>query len=293
MLDAACCDFFKMATEHVLSTYLFVNQALTSSLLAEIIRAGIDSIEIFCSPPHFNYASDEAVRKLADWLEERQMKIYSLHSPSERDTVVGKRESGIPISICDPERARRIDAVDEVKRALEVAERIPFRFLVQHLGSGRQSLDQRRLDAAFNSLELLVVFAKQRGVVIALENTPGEMTSPSSLRHFIEDTRLHDLRMCFDSGHAHIEEGVETSFETMRERVVTTHIHDNHGQMDEHLLPYEGTIDWDAALAALANSPQPLPLVLELKDHPARGNVLAKIADAFERLENGLVTKRA
>jgi sugar phosphate isomerase/epimerase len=281
-----------MASERVLSTYLFVNQALTPGLLADIARAGIGSIEIFCSPPHFNYGSDEVVRKLADWLDEHQLKVHSLHSPTERDTFVGRRESGIPISICDTERVRRIDAVDEVKRALEVAERIPFRFLVQHLGSGRQPPDQRRLDAAFNSLELLVVFAKQRGVAIALENTPGDLTSPSSLRHFIEDTRLHDLHMCFDIGHAHIEDGVETSFETMRERIVTTHLHDNHGEADEHLLPYEGTIDWDAALTALAGPSQPLPFVLELKDQPARENLFEKIAAVFERLEQG-AAKRA
>ena len=41
----------------------------------------------------------------------------------------------------------------------------------------------------------------------------------------------------------------------MRDRVVTTHIHDNHGEKDEHLLPFEGTIDWDAAFALFAARP--------------------------------------
>jgi sugar phosphate isomerase/epimerase len=278
--------------ERVLSTYLFADQPLTPNLLANIAAAGIPAIEIYCAPFHFNYRAPNTVRELADWLGEHRMQVHALHSPMERDLLPGKRESGAPISISDPERVRRIDAVDEVKRALEVAESIPFRFLIQHLDSGRRAADQRRFDAAFNSLEHLVVFAKQRGVVIALENTPGELTSPSSLRHFIVDTRLHDLRMCFDIGHAHIEDGVETSFETMRERVVTTNVHDNHGEKDEHLLPFEGTIDWEAALEALARAPQALPIVLEPRELAANSPSLEQMTAVFDRLEKSFSAKR-
>jgi len=135
-----------------------------------------------------------------------------------------------------------------------VAERIPFRYLVQHICSGREALDPRKIDAAFGSLEILHIFAKHRGVTIALENTPGELSSPETLDQFIKDTHLNDLRFCFDIGHAHIEAGVAPSFKQMKERVATVHIHDNHGEKDEHLLPYEGTIDWDEALGALAKA---------------------------------------
>jgi sugar phosphate isomerase/epimerase len=194
----------------------------------------------------------------------------------------------MPISICDTERIRRVDAVDEVKRALEIAERVPFRFLVQHLGHGRQSMDSRSIDAAFNSLEHLVIFAKERGVTIALENTPNELGSPESLDHLIKETHLRDLKFCFDIGHAHMEEGVEKSFEVMRDRIVTAHIHDNHGDKDEHLLPFEGTIDWDAALQAFAAMPQPPDLVLELKEQAGGKPSLDKVREAFDKLEERL-----
>ena len=46
-----------------------------------------------------------------------------------------------------------MDAVDETKRALEVAERIPFRYFSQHLATGHQAADPRKFDAAFSSLE--------------------------------------------------------------------------------------------------------------------------------------------
>ncbi len=276
--------------QRVLSTYAFTMQQLSSQLLGSIARAGIPAIEVFCAQGHFEYRSAQAARELAAGLEAHAIRLHSLHSPTDRSFAPG-RESSAPISIAEPERARRLDAVDEVKRALDVAEHLPFRYLVQHLGRSRDAFEPRRFDAAFYSLEYLALFAKQRGVTIALENTPGELAAPASLCRFLEETHLEDLKLCFDIGHAHLTDGVERSFHAMRARVVTTHIHDNHGEQDEHLPPYEGTIDWVSALALLAGAPRELPVVLELKE-PAPGAqdtlVLDQALTAFARLESSL-----
>jgi len=273
----------------ILSTYRYVHQPLSREMLQGIARAGIRGVEIFCASSHFSYRSPEALRELAGALGEYRLELHSLHSPTERNMSPG-RESGIPMSISETERIRRIDAVDEVKRAIDVAETVPFRYLIQHLGSGRQEADPRRYDAAFTSLEHLSLFAKQRGVTIAVENTPNELGAPASLVQFVKETRL-DLKFCFDIGHAHLDAGVAESFELMRPRIVTTHIHDNHGQKDEHLLPYSGTIDWDAALTALAGASEALPIVLELKDQPSGGPALDQIRATFDKLEEQLEKK--
>lgn len=270
--------------QRILSTYRFINQPLGSAMLAEIAAAGFSGVEVFCAPQHFSYREPQAIRELGDALGEHRLALHALHSPTERDLAPG-RESGVPISISDPERIRRLDAVDEIKRALDVAERIPFQFLVQHIGHGRQMADPRKLDAAFTSLENLSMFAKARGVIIALENTPDELGAPASLQHFIVETHLHDLKLCFDIGHAHAEDGVIAGFEAMRERVATAHIHDNHGDKDEHLLPFDGTIEWDAALRAMAGLPQPLPFVFEMKAQGAAGPTLGQIRAACDKLE--------
>ena len=277
--------------QRVLSTYRYIKHPLTRSLVSEIASAGIPAIEVFCAPAHFSYRSAQAVRELSDALSEHRLTLHALHSPTERDLAPG-RESGVPISICDTERIRRIDAMDEVKRTIEVAEKIAFRFLVQHLGHRHQSADQRKIDAAFSSLEHLAVFAKERGVTIALENTPDELGSPDSLRSFVKETHLHDLRFCFDTGHAHMEGGVENGFEAMRERVVTAHIHDNSGEKDEHLLPFDGSIDWDGALGAFASAPEPVSFVLELKEQASGAPSLDQIHATFEKLERNLEEKR-
>jgi sugar phosphate isomerase/epimerase len=267
----------------ILSTYLWVRHKLTTSLLDEIARAGVDGVEIFCSGGHFDYRAAEIVRETGDWFAGHRMKLHSLHGPTSRDFRPG-REGGSPVSLSEPERVRRLDAVDEVKRALDVAEQVPFEIMVLHVATARDESDPRRWDAAFTSLEHLVLFARQRGVTIALENTPGEMATPSNLRHFLEDTRLPGLRLCFDAGHAHMETGALQAIETMRGLAVTTHLHDNHGEKDEHLLPFEGTIEWDNLMHAI---PSDLPCVIELREQS--GQPLPSfdaIRAAFDKLES-------
>jgi len=104
---------------------------------------------------------------------------------------------------------------------------------------------------------------------------------------------LRDLKLCFDIGHANLESSVAASLEAMRDRIVTTHIHDNHGERDEHLLPYTGDIDWNAALGALGKVLEPLPLVLELKEQTYGKPALAEIRAVFDKLERNLQDTRA
>ncbi|MGD0305490.1 MAG: sugar phosphate isomerase/epimerase, partial [Candidatus Acidiferrales bacterium] len=75
--------------------------------------------------------------------------------------------------------------------------------------------------------------------------------------------------------------------DAMRDRIVTAHIHDNHGEKDEHLLPYTGTIDWKAALGDIAGT-DTIPLVLELKEQGAAGPSLDEIRATCDKLENAL-----
>ena len=102
--------------------------------------------------------------------------------------------------------------VDEIKRAIEIAEIIPFRYLIQHIGVGGEEFDMRKFDAAFRALEELRIFARQRGVEILLENIPNELSSAERLHQFEELTHL-DLNYVFDTGHAHMNEGVEAAFD--------------------------------------------------------------------------------
>ena len=100
--------------------------------------------------------------------------FHSMHSPMHGDDEWGR--SGARRSISPAvEKRDRIAAMDEIKRAIEVAEQAPFQFLVQHVGVGGEEADEHKLDAAMNSLEHLHAFAKPLGVQLLVENIPNEL----------------------------------------------------------------------------------------------------------------------
>jgi len=279
--------------QRLLSTYLFVSRKLTRELLGQIADAGFTGVEVFCSRGHFDYTSKTEARDLGAALESLGLTLTSLHAPTSRD-LSATREGGQPLSICEVERVRRIEAMDELKRALDVAEDLPFPRMIFHMGGTRETADPRKRDAAFSSLEHLILHARHVGVTICVENTTSEMGDPAYLRSFYDETRLTGLRFNFDIGHAHLadgpeEERVEKGFAPLRDLVVEAHIHDNHGEKDEHLPPYDGTINWEQSIKVLKTAPvSDLPLLLELKektgpDAPGAQEQLAAASKAWDR----------
>ena len=99
-----------------------------------------------------------------------------------------------PVNVASTDRASRIEAMDEIKRALELAEQIPFRFLVQHLGVSGESFDDRKFEAAMTSVEHLRAFAKPLGVRVLVENIPNELSTPERLVEFIRAAHFEDVR---------------------------------------------------------------------------------------------------
>jgi sugar phosphate isomerase/epimerase len=257
--------------QRILSTYLFVTKKLNRELLAQVHGVGFEAVEIFVARSHFDYVNTEEVRRIAQELADNHLVLNSLHAPNTRDVTVN-REGGSPLSVAEVERVRRVEAMDELKRVIDVAEDLPYARLILHMGGSRENADPRKRDAAFSSLEHLMLHAKHVGVTICLENTTSEMGAPAYLRSFIDETRLSGLRFNFDVGHAHLSDGPEEeriprAFEPMKELIASAHVHDNHGEKDEHLPPYEGKIDWPAALKLFHSTPvSPLPLTLELKE---------------------------
>jgi sugar phosphate isomerase/epimerase len=278
-----------------LSTYLFVSRKLTPELLGQIAEAGFRAVEIFCSRGHFDYTSKEEIGAMAAALENHGLFLASLHAPNSRD-LSPTREGGTPLSICEIERVRRIEAMDELKRAIDVAEELPYQRMVLHMGGTRETADPRKRDAAFSSLEHLILHAHHADVTIAVENTTSEMGDPAYLRAFVDETRLTGLRFNFDIGHAYLadglaEERIAISFEPLRDLVAAVHLHDNHGEKDEHLPPFDGNIDWNAAVKILKTAPHSnLPLILELKektgpDAPSTADQLAAARKAMDRFD--------
>src|SRR5436309_4600562 len=127
--------------EHLLSTHLFVNHRLTVALLDRIWHEGIPAVEIFCARQHLDYRDRAQVAELGHWFRDSALKLHSLHAPMYNDEIWGRSGPQAVVTITATVKGRRMEMVDEIKRAVEVAEVIPFKYLVQHLGVAGEEFD--------------------------------------------------------------------------------------------------------------------------------------------------------
>jgi sugar phosphate isomerase/epimerase len=268
-----------------ISTYVYVRQRLHPGLLDNLAKGGAQAIEVHAAKAHFDYASSQHIREIGAWFRGSPVIFHSMHSPMYAEA--GERE--IPLNIASRDRKLCILAMDEIKRAIEVAERAPFRFLVQHIGVEGEDFDQFKFDAAMTSIEHLRAFAKPLGVRVLVENIPNELSTAARLVEFIQVTHMNDLGVCFDFGHASLGEGVAVSFELLKPHIRSTHVHDNLGDRDAHLWPGDGKIDWQQAIQLLRTAPQVPPLLLETAGHPQGSPEFEKkvpglMQDAYRKL---------
>jgi sugar phosphate isomerase/epimerase len=112
-----------------------------------------------------------------------------------------------------------------------------------------------------------------------------------SLVLFVEDDlEGFDVGICLDFGHAHMEGDLIDAIETVSEHLVTTHVHDNGGRTDDHLIPFEGAIDWPAALTAVQKVGYDGPLLFEVAAHGSAKETLVRAHKARQRMERLLAT---
>jgi sugar phosphate isomerase/epimerase len=271
----------------IVSTHLFRRERLGPSQLDLLVASGVDGVEIFCARFSFDYHDRAQMAAVAGWFADHPLKLHALHSPIYADEKDG-RSGEPPLNIADADHRRRLEALDEIQRALEFCDRVPGEFLIQHLGIGGAEWDARRADLALTSLERIRLLAKQAGLNVLVENIANGLSTPERLLAFLEQNHLDDIGVCFDSGHAHMATelfgggGVAASWERLAPRVRSTHLHDNHGRKDEHLWPGEGTLDWGEFAPHLRAAG--VPLVLEI-GAPVTPDAPALIRRAFARLE--------
>jgi sugar phosphate isomerase/epimerase len=266
------------------STFVYVKERLHPGLLDGLSHNGAQAVEIFAARQHIDYANrKQHIKEIAEWFRASGIPLNSVHSPLYADYEWG-RAGAPPVNIASTDRAGRIEAMDEIKRALEIAEQIPFRFLVQHLGTPNEDFSEKKFEAAMTSIEHLRAFAKPLGVRILLENIPNELSTPEKLVEMIRGAHFDDVGVCFDVGHAHMMSSVREAFEVLRGHICSTHLHDNKKDKDSHLWPGDGTVDWKEAVELLRSAPQTPALLLELESDE-KVNPLEKLAATFEKLD--------
>jgi sugar phosphate isomerase/epimerase len=282
------------------STHLYHARRLCRDHVLEIAAHGFETIEVFATRTHFDYHNPSAVADLQQWMAEAGLTLHGIHAPV-MNAYEGGRSIG-PLSLASTDALARAHAVAEAEHALHMARRIPVKVLVTHLGLPRtsgqgsalrqgsgQASDGRA--AARRSIEELHRVAEPLGVQIAVEVIPNELSRAGSLVHFVEEDVSLEGRpvgICLDLGHAHMDGDLVDAIETVSEHFVTTHVHDNRGRTDDHLVPFEGTIDWPAALTAIQKVGYEGPLMLEMAAHGSAKETLARAQKARQKMEKML-----
>ncbi len=98
--------------------------------------------------------------------------------------------------------------------------------------------------------------AEENHVALAFENLfVGEFTSAQALKELLSAFDGANVGYCLDVGHAHLTgQNLPETIRAMGDRLLCVHIHDNDGQKDNHLPPFQGNIDWATVAPALKTS---------------------------------------
>lgn len=268
-----------------ISTHLYVADRLDRDHLVEIAAHGFDAVEVFAVTSHFDYRNRRAAIALAEWLDDTRLKLHSMHAPIARDYVNGTWRD--PLSLAATDEARRKAAVDETLATLDVAAAVPYTALVVHCGAPEPhgSAADNHLASLVKSLEELAPVAQRYKVQLAVEVIPNALSSPPALVDLIESEIEADLGICMDVGHARLMGDVVEAIEACSGHLVTTHLHDNRGRSDDHLVPGKGAINWDAALLAFQKVGYDGAWMFELAASPERRPVLEATVKARDRFE--------
>lgn len=268
-----------------ISTHLFHDQRLSRDHLAQVAAHGFEAVEVFATRSHFDYHDVAAIAQLQEWLKETGLELHGIHAPIV-DRMGAGDQWGEPISNAVGDTARRQAAVREADAALNIARLIPANVFVVHLGTPASQGGENNRAAAFRSIEDICRLAEPLGIRVALEVIPNPLSDAASLVAMLErDLDFPRTGICFDFGHAFLLGDVPDAIETVAEHLITTHVHDNRGRQDEHLVPFEGKINWDMALMAMQKVGYDGTYLMELANTGSAADVLQKGQAARKKFE--------
>lgn len=174
------------------------------------------------------------IQRLSELKKRHNLIFNQAHAPYVQDRKALSQENG-----------RRFDQL--LERSITFCQELAIPILVVHpIKAGIQ--DNLAYFKAF------VQQATSEGITLAFENLneEDEMHDVEQLCSLVDSFESKQVAICYDFGHAHMRgHDIKKDILAMKGRLVATHVADNHGQRDEHLLPFYGTIDWKKAIEAL------------------------------------------
>ena len=272
---------------------------LERSHLAALRAAGVEYYELHVGyrfalgpagqPWHitasFVNLEDEAfLDDVAHWQSELGLRAVQMHAPCS-DTA---------LDFAALDESGRQAASNLLATAIRAAARLDIPAVVVHphltdtaeFGGKERILTQLRRTL----VERLAEAVKAR-TCLALENLPHwpNGLNLEDLRVLCEELDSPAVGLCLDTGHARLAGGQPAAgVRACGPWLRALHLHDNFGQGDEHLLPFDGDSDWSGFVAALGEVGYPGTLNLELTYGPYQDKYAsprALIEEAMRRVE--------
>lgn len=130
--------------------------------------------------------------------------------------------------------------------------------IIMHLTSGFEAPSCSEI--GIRRLQEIVDYAESLGIKVAFENTKIK----GYLEYVFDHIDSDNIGLCYDAGHCHTHFDDEFDFSRYKNKIFAIHLHDNTKTGDLHLLPFDGTINWDKLINDLCDCNYNGPVTLEL-----------------------------
>ena len=148
--------------------------------------------------------------------------------------------------------------VERYKNDLKLCRENGIDLVCMHLTSKSEAPEPNEI--GLKRFQEIADYAQELGIKIAFENTKIKGYQEYILKNIKND----NVGICLDSGHLHAHFKDELNFDLFKDKIFCVHLHDNHGEKDEHLIPFEGTIDWNWLMDKLIECNYKGPVTMEL-----------------------------
>jgi len=154
--------------------------------------------------------------------------------------------------------------------------------VVMHIS--RNSAPPLLSELGLERLKRIADSAEKHNINIAIENLCS-IEAMIRVTHVLDQIDSPHLGLCFDSGHLNAQQTPKLDWlARFGHRLMALHLHDNHSINDEHLLPFDGTIDWSALMKQIVQTGYAGPTTLEVDKIAEPGTAPEDfLAQAYER----------
>ena len=189
----------------------------------------------------FMYSPCE-IDRIAGWLAELHLRLLDLHASAGKEKNWGSLRE-----------YERLAGVELIKNRIEMAAELSGGVVVLHIPKPPEAASGDLFQAQLRkSLDGLEPFARGHKVRIALENMPDD--DFANIRMLLSEYDGGFLGLCYDSGHGNLGGRGLEHLDSLKERLIAVHLHDNDGTADQHHLPFAGSVDWPRLARIIAES---------------------------------------